>query len=89
MAAKYLKCQRQPLPSRPMELEVGMTAWRKAQSGWEQGHISGQVFDFDCWYVTTKPGQTYVNHGHQLTTTAPHRSLTSLIPNRHAQSPND
>jgi hypothetical protein len=49
-----------------MVFEVGMKVWRKARVGWEQGRISGQVFHHDCWYVTTVPGSTYVNHGHQL-----------------------
>jgi hypothetical protein len=47
-----------------MIFEVGMMVWRKARTGWEQGHISGRVFD--CWYVTTTPGSTYVARRYQL-----------------------
>jgi hypothetical protein len=51
-----------------MVFEVGVTVWLKVRIGWVQGGISGQVFDFDAWYVTTAPGSTYVASGYQLRT---------------------
>jgi hypothetical protein len=48
----------------------------KGRLGWEQGCISGQVFDFDGWYVTKEPGSTYVAHGHQLRVVEPDQSTT-------------
>jgi hypothetical protein len=49
-----------------MVFEVGMTVWRKGALGWEQGRISGQVFDHDARYITSEPGSTYVANGHQM-----------------------
>jgi hypothetical protein len=45
---------------------VGMTVRLKVRIGWGTGHISGQVYDFDAWYITTELRCTYVATGRQL-----------------------
>ena len=56
--------------SRKSSFRLWSSRWEtrcgEACGGWEQGRISGQVFDHDCWYITRKPGSTYVGQGHQL-----------------------
>jgi hypothetical protein len=39
---------------------------RSRFGGWEPGRISGQVGDYDTWYVTAGPGQTYLSQGREL-----------------------
>jgi hypothetical protein len=77
LAAESIEVSDDGAPVPPMVFEVGMTVWRKSRVGWEQGRISGQVFDHDCWYITTRPGSTYVANGRQLRAVGVDRRCTN------------